>query len=105
MTGPSTEKAKRSRIPATPDPELAQRVRALRTTLGLHQGQFAEKLKVSRPQVVLWEKGVKERPSVEMLLEMASFARTRESRVWFWRKAGVDLDAIKDDIRGDVLLR
>jgi|CZKZ01.1.fsa_nt_gi transcriptional regulator with XRE-family HTH domain len=99
----STDKGKR--VPSTPDPDLSSRVRELRKALGLLQAEFAEKLKVSRPQVVQWEKGTKERPSVEKLLEMANLALTQEVRIWFWRKAGVNLDAIKADFREDVRFR
>jgi hypothetical protein len=52
-------------------------------------------LKVTATQISEWEKGTKERPSVEKLLEMASLAPNAESREWFWRKAGVDLESIK----------
>jgi hypothetical protein len=52
-------------------------------------------LKVTATQVSEWEKGTKERPSIEKLLEMASLAPNAESREWFWRKAGIDLESIK----------
>jgi transcriptional regulator with XRE-family HTH domain len=77
------------------DPVLADKIKELRIGLGLLQAQFAQKLNVSPTQISEWEKGTKERPSVEKLLEMASISPSEESREWFWRKAGIDLEAIK----------
>jgi len=84
------------------DPELAARIKELRNGLRLYQAQLADRLKVSRTQVVGWEQGAKERPSVEKLLEMARLAPTAEARRWFWRKAGINLDALKADFREEI---
>lgn len=87
---------KRDKVPMKAlDPTLADKIKELRMSLGLLQAQFAQKLSVSQTQISEWEKGTKERPSVEKLLEMARLASTGESREWFWRKAGVDLESIK----------
>jgi transcriptional regulator with XRE-family HTH domain len=80
------------------DPALALRIRELRTSLKMPQGEFATKLGVIRTQVVEWEKGDRERPSFEKILEMAELAPNRELRMWFRRKAGVNLDAVRSDI-------
>jgi transcriptional regulator with XRE-family HTH domain len=87
------------------DPELAERVKELRVNLGLNQIEFAELLKVTRTQVGEWERGTKEKPSVEKILEMASSALTVGDRMWFWEKAGVNLDLIKADFREELRTR
>lgn len=87
------------------DHVLADKVKELRVSLGLFQAQFAQRLNVSSTQVSEWEKGTKERPSVEKLLEMARISPSEESREWFWRKAGVDLESIKDHFREEIQCR
>lgn len=101
MSTSSTRKAKKIPMRAL-DPVLANRIKQLRNSLGLLQAQFAEKLNVSPTQISEWEKGTKERPSVEKLLDMASMALTEEAREWFWRKAGVDLESIKAHFRAKI---
>lgn len=104
MIKPSIRKRKRVARKAL-DPTLAEKIKELRLGLGLLQAQFAQKLNVSQTQISEWEKGTKERPSVEKLLEMASLALTGESREWFWRKAGVDLESIKAHFGEDIRCR
>jgi transcriptional regulator with XRE-family HTH domain len=87
------------------DHVLASKIKELRVGLGLLQAQFAQRLNVSPTQISEWEKGTKERPSVEKLLEMASISPYKESREWFWRKAGIDLEAIKAHFREEVQSR
>src|ERR1035437_10074778 len=106
MTKMSTTKPKtRTRSGGPADVVLANRVKELRTRLGLLQAQFAERLGVSRTQVVEWENGAKVRPSLEKLILMAKLAPDAEARMWFWAKAGVNLDALKADFREDLRLR
>src|ERR1035437_3777559 len=100
----SSERRKRIRM-ETSDPVLAGRIKELRNGLRLLQVQFAEKLGVNRTQVVAWENGARQQPTVEKLLEMVRLALTAEGRVWFWRKAGVDLEALKADPSEEVRLR
>jgi transcriptional regulator with XRE-family HTH domain len=104
MSEPSIKKRKRIPMRAL-DPVLAGRIKELRSSLGLLQTQFAQKLNVSATQISEWEKGAKERPSVEKLLEMASIAPSEEYREWFWRKGGVDLESIKSHFREKVQRR
>lgn len=84
------------------DIELARRVKMLRSQLGLLQADFAAQLHVSRTQVGEWERGGDERPSTDKLLEMAVLAPTRADRLWFWKRAGVNLEAIKADFREEL---
>jgi transcriptional regulator with XRE-family HTH domain len=87
------------------DHVLASKIKELRVGLGLLQAQFAQRLNVSPTQISEWEKGTKERPSVEKLLEMASISLSDESREWFWRKAGIDLEVIKAHFRDEIQRR
>jgi DNA-binding XRE family transcriptional regulator len=80
------------------DPVLAQRIRELRASLNMSQGEFATRLGVIRTQVVEWEKGERERPSCEKILEMAELAPEREQRMWFLKWAGVNIGTLKMDI-------
>jgi len=80
------------------DPALPVRIKQLRASLGMVQSEFARKLEVTRTQIGAWEKGEKERPSVEELLQMADLAPSRADRMWFRRKAGLDVEALKLDI-------
>jgi transcriptional regulator with XRE-family HTH domain len=98
MVGLSKKKKDKARAKVH-DPELAAKVKELRNGLGLYQAQFADRLTVSRTQIVGWEQGATERPSVEKLLEMAQLAPTAEARKWFWRKAGLNLDVLRADFR------
>lgn len=79
------------------DPVLAQRIKELRISLNMVQGEFATKLGVVRTQIVAWEKGERERPSFEKILEMAELAPSKEQRMWFRQKAGVNLDQLRKD--------
>jgi transcriptional regulator with XRE-family HTH domain len=83
------------------DTALAQQIRQLRESLRLSQGDFAERLGVARTQIVAWEKGDKERPSFEKILEMAELAPDRDLRMWFRSKAGVNLDALRSDFENE----
>lgn len=85
------------------NPELAERIRRLRRELGMLQAEFAERLKVTPSQVARWEKGVEEKPSTEKILEMARIAPLRPDRLWFWKRAGVDLDSLAVDLMKDVV--
>jgi transcriptional regulator with XRE-family HTH domain len=87
------------------DPALALRVKQLRDDLGLSQIEFASLLRVTRTQVWEWERGIKEKPSIEKIIEMASLAPSIENRIWFWEKAGVNLDVIKADFREQLRTR
>lgn len=78
--------------------EVAQRVRIVRTALGLSQAKLAERLRVSRSQIAEWENGSEEYPSAGKLLEIAKIAPTSELRTWFLTAAGVDLEWVKADL-------
>lgn len=82
--------------------DIAKRVKSLRESLEFSQLEFAKNLAVSRTQIVAWEKGIKERPSFEKLLELAKWAKSKEDKIWFLRKAGVDLDEIKALFRNEL---
>lgn len=86
------------------DPELADKVRSLRSSLGISQAKLAEMLKVNRSQVAEWETNGDERPSVEKLLEMARLSPITDLRRWLWIKAGVDLETIRRDFHEEVAL-
>lgn len=96
----SSKKANRAPMKGL-DAELTRRIKQLRESLKLSQGGFAERLGVVRTQIVAWEKGDKERPSVEKILEMAELAPYRELRMWFRNKAGVNLDAVRSDFANE----
>lgn len=102
MSHLSTPKRRKTTAHRGSDSELAERVKAIRVQLELSQAELAARLNVSRPQVGEWERGGDERPSPEKLLELAELAPEREDRIWFWKKAGVNLDAIKADFREEV---
>lgn len=104
MIKASTKKGKPTPMRAL-DPALADKIKELRVGLGLLQAQFAQRLNVSPTQISEWEKGTKERPSLEKLLEMAKISPSEETREWFWRKAGIDLEAIKAHFRQEVQSR
>lgn len=72
--------------------ELWEKIRELRTGLRLLQSQFAEKMGVSRTQVVAWERPSGPRPSTDHLLKMAKLATDPKSQLWFLERAGVDRD-------------
>lgn len=88
--------------------DTASRIRELRTGLGLLQSQFADRLGVSRTQVVAWEGASSPRPSTDHLLQMARFATDKDSQLWFLERAGVDIghfgDAFSASLREHVEL-
>lgn len=86
------------------DPQLADKVRSLRSSLGISQAKLAEMLKINRSQVAEWETNGDERPSVEKLLEMARLSPITDLRRWLWIKAGVDLETIRRDFHEEVAL-
>jgi transcriptional regulator with XRE-family HTH domain len=81
-----------------PDQELAMQLKGLRSSLGLMQSELAQKLGVSKSQVSEWERGGPEIPSAFKLHELAKLAPDPQARLWFWRKAGVDLQAVREDL-------
>jgi transcriptional regulator with XRE-family HTH domain len=85
------------------DPALSVKIKQLRASLGMVQSEFARKLEVTRTQVGAWEKGDKERPSMEKLLQMADLAPSRDDRMWFRRKAGLDVEALKLDLLDETM--
>jgi transcriptional regulator with XRE-family HTH domain len=90
---------------AKPDLELASKVKELRTSLAISQSALAELIDVSRSQVVEWETGGNERPSVEKLLALAKIAPDAQIRRWLFLRAGVDLEVIRRDFHEEVSLR
>ncbi len=98
MTGKSRSR-KSSRVASRTD--LGTRILKLRNDLGWSQLKFAEKLEVSRTQIVAWEVGRRESPSHEKLVEMAKLARRQEERLWFLRRAELDLDFLRIVFRED----
>jgi transcriptional regulator with XRE-family HTH domain len=87
------------------DPNLAEKVRELRSSLGIPQARLAEMLRVSRSQIAEWETGGDESPSVEKILEMARLAPITELRRWLWIKAGVDLETFRRDFQEEIKLK
>lgn len=81
---------KKREIQSSKFAEIGLKIRELRTGLGLLQSQFAERLAVSRTQVVAWERASGSRPSTDHLLQMARLATDNESQLWFLGCAGVD---------------
>jgi transcriptional regulator with XRE-family HTH domain len=72
-------------------PEWAQRVRALRLSLGMSQGAFGECFGgISGVAVSNWERG-KNEPRVANYIRMGNMALRRRERLWFWAKAGIDI--------------
>ncbi len=72
-------------------PEWAQRVRALRLSLGMSQGAFGERFGgVSGVAVSNWERG-KNEPKAANYIRMGNMALRWRERLWFWGKAGVDI--------------
>jgi transcriptional regulator with XRE-family HTH domain len=71
--------------------ELGSKIRDLRIGLRLLQSQFAQKLGVSRTQVVAWEGASGSRPSTDHLIQMARLATDTARQVWFLERAGIDL--------------
>ena len=72
--------------------DLAAKVKALRTLLGMKQSELASRIGVARTQVVAWENaqsGVQ--PSAESLLKLANLAESFEDKSWFFAGAGIDL--------------
>jgi transcriptional regulator with XRE-family HTH domain len=82
-------------------PNTAQRVTALRESLGINQAKFAKALGVTHPLVSQCESGDRE-PSTDMLIRLGKVAvnsGSYDDAKWFWEKAGLDmktLDAFVD---------
>jgi len=90
---PSRRKGSRSE--KRPDPELAERVRRLRSQLtlkrkGLTQESFAKVLGVKQSAVSAWEQGVPP-PSEQNYVRLGNAALSYEDILWFWRRAGLDV--------------
>jgi transcriptional regulator with XRE-family HTH domain len=100
----STRKTPR-KTPREPDAVLAAQIKSVRSGLGLLQSELAERLKVSKSQVSEWERGGPEAPSTIKLLDLATLARTPAARLWFWQRAGVNLETIKADIKEEFQTR
>ena len=75
-------------------PDWAQRVLALRKELRENQVEFAKRFKVSQTTVSYWESGRKE-PSVKNCVRMGNLAAAPEC-YWFWKRAGVDMERLRD---------
>jgi transcriptional regulator with XRE-family HTH domain len=90
--------AKGPRVTVT-SAELAEHVKSLRLTLDISQEEFARKLYVGRTQVVSWESGKRDKPSIKKLLEMAALAPHIEDARWFLRAGGVDPELIRNLFR------
>ena len=72
-------------------PEWAQRVRALRLSLGMSQGGFGKCFGgISGVAVSNWERG-KNEPKVANYIRMGNMALRGRERLWFWAKAGIDI--------------
>jgi len=70
---------------------LKNRVRELRSRMGLPQVEFAAQLGVAQSRVSAWEKG-SEVPSPESLARIGNKAPYPDC-IWFWEKAGIDFRA------------
>jgi len=73
--------------------EISKRVRALRDSMGMNQIELAAALPVARSRVSEWETG-KRSPSPEHLYRLGSLASNPDDAIWFWKKAGLDEQAI-----------
>jgi transcriptional regulator with XRE-family HTH domain len=89
--------AKRSTPLLVAFPEFKEKIQELRGIPPISQQTLARRLDVSQTQVSAWLSGA-EKPSAENLIEMARIARTREGRLWFLKRAKVDLSTLKDDL-------
>jgi DNA-binding XRE family transcriptional regulator len=72
----------------------AMRIFSLRVMLGMSQGEFAEKLGVTRIAALRWENGEKP-PSDRNLIRMAKIA-PKEQRLWFYEQAGLSGDDLAE---------
>lgn len=79
-TGPDKKKMKSGS-------EIGERVKKLRTALGMNHEQFAERLRVARPRISEWEAG-KGVPTAEAYLALGDVAAYPEN-LWFLEQAGM----------------
>jgi transcriptional regulator with XRE-family HTH domain len=70
-------------------------VTALRRKLGLRQAEFGTHFGVTQAAVSKWEGGRKE-PSVANYIRMGNLATDQADCFWFWEKAGVDINRIRN---------
>jgi transcriptional regulator with XRE-family HTH domain len=73
-------------------PEVSERAKHLRESLGMSQNQFAEHTGIARPRISEWEAG-KIFPSAEACMLLGNAAPYPEN-LWFWEQAGVKPDAM-----------
>ncbi len=79
--------------------DTAERIRALRERLGdKNQADLAKRLKVTQAMVSAWESG-KEVPSASFLFRLGSLASYPDS-LWFWRRAGIEEQAVIEASNG-----
>lgn len=87
------------------NPEIANRMRDLRSSLGMSQPQLAKVLGVSLTKVHTWEKGAQVRPPAEILLMMSRLAQAKELRHWFIQEAGVELEILRTDFHEEIMMQ
>ncbi len=68
--------------------EIGERVKKLRTALGMNHEQFAKRLRVARPRISEWESG-KGVPTAEAYVALGDLARYPEN-LWFLEQAGIN---------------
>jgi len=77
--------------------EVTDRVRHLRSKLGLTQEEFAAKMGVGRVAALYWESG-RSQPSAEVYVRMAKAAKEADPKsvFWFWEQIGIDREVLRD---------
>jgi len=79
--------ARPRKLPSSPIPTWACRIRAVREKLRLNQLQFGRKLRCSSITISRWERGL-QKPGADRLIAMGKMVG-RSSGWYFWRMAGV----------------
>jgi transcriptional regulator with XRE-family HTH domain len=73
-------------------PDWPDKIKALRSAMGMSQKEFAEALGVGQPVVSAWEQG-HYKPSAEKYATLGNLARFPDS-MWFYERTGVDRESL-----------
>ncbi|MGD0790116.1 MAG: helix-turn-helix transcriptional regulator [Terracidiphilus sp.] len=96
--------SREKKMRAVLDPELRDKIRALRDSLGVSQRHFAERVNVRQTQISAWERGA-ERPSADSLIALGNITENLEDQIWFWKKAGCDEKKMRGTLSREALAR
>lgn len=78
--------------------EIAERVKRLRTALGMTQVVFGELIRADPSRISEWEAG-KRKPTGENYMALGNLAPYPDS-LWFWQQAGLDRNAMLSSAGG-----